>query len=316
MSLINTLGAIGEGYNKGRDALMKEETQKRENAIKDFQIKKLQREEAADQRWLPVSKLWPKYQEMPETMGFMKNLAGENGLEGDIKEVGGNIYMRQGAAKELMTMIALQTDLQEKQNKAIESDMSAKYIRLKQQAGTGKNAEGKPLKPEELESLNKELRSTEEVIGGILQLRKTAEMKIKLMEQQAKGRETKPNQFRDTQTNELVNSDKNNRFWKANSGEEYTGNTANLKPVAEESAANVRAVPTSVTINKVGGGEKTYKPSNIEIMRKNPKGVVEREVVDRNSADYGKKVKEGWAAASKPRYEDPDDDDSGTMKWK
>jgi len=306
MSLINTLGAIGEGYNKGRDALMKEETQKRENAIKDFQIKKLQREEAADQRWLPVSKLWPKYQEMPETMGFMKNLAGENGLEGDIKEVGGNIYMRQGAAKELMTMIALQTDLQEKQNKAIESDMSAKYIRLKQQAGTGKNAEGKPLKPEELESLNKELQSTEEVIGGILQLRKTAEMKMKLMEQQARGRETKPNQFKDTTTGELVNSDKNNQFWKANTNEAFTGNTANLKPVAEESAMNVRQVP--VTVIREGGGEKTYKPSNIEIARKTQKGTIERDVVDRNSPDYQKKVREGWAAVNKSKVETDDDE--------
>lgn len=306
MSLINTLGAIGEGYNKGRDALMKEETQKRENAIKDFQIKKLQREEAADQRWLPVSKLWPKYQEMPETMGFMKNLAGENGLEGDIKEVGGNIYMRQGAAKELMTMIALQTDLQEKQNKAIESDMSAKYIRLKQQAGTGKNAEGKPLKPEELESLNKELQSTEEVIGGILQLRKTAEMKMKLMEQQAKGRETKPNQFRNTKTNELVNSDKNNQFWNANTNEPYTGNTADLKPVAEESAMNVRQVP--VTVIREGGGTKAYKPSNIEIARKTPQGTLERDVVDRNSTDYQKKVREGWAAVNKSKVETDDDE--------
>lgn len=311
MALINTLGAIGEGYNKGRDALMKEESQKRDNAIKDFQIKKLQREEAADQRWLPVSKLWPKWKEMPETMGFMKNLAGENGLEGDMKEVGGEIYMRQGAAKELITMIALQTDLQEKQNKAIESDMSAKYISLKQMVGSGKNAEGKPLKPEELDSINKELQSTQEVIGGILQLRKSAEMKMKLMEQQAKGRETKPNQFRDTITGELVNSDKQNQFWKANTGEPYTGNTANLKPVAEESAANVRAVPTSVSIHTSGSG-KTYKPNNIEVGRKSPKGIWERSVVDRNSADYGKMVKEGWSAIGKPKLEE---EDEGSGSW-
>lgn len=210
-------------------------------------------------------------------------------------------------------MIALQTDLQEKQNKAIEGDMSAKYIRLKQMVGTGKNAEGKPLKPEEMESLNKELQSTQEVIGGILELRKAAEMKMKLMEQQAKGKETKPNQFRDTTTGQLVNSDKNNQFWVANSGLAFTGNTANLKPVAEESAANVRAVPTSVSVytNKSGS---TYKPNNIEIGRKNPKGVVERDVVDRNSAEYQKRVKEGWAAIGKPKF-DEDDEGFGT-NWR
>jgi hypothetical protein len=133
-------------------------------------------------------------------------------------------------------------------------------------------------------------------------------MKIKLMEQQAKGRETKPNQFRDTDSGELVNSDKNNQFWKANSGEAFTGNTANLKPVAEESAANVRAVPTSVTINHPGSGTKAYKPSNIEIARKTPQGTLERDVVDKNSTDYQKKVREGWAAVNKSKVETDDDE--------
>ena len=132
------------------------------------------------------------------------------------------------------------------------------------------------------------------------------------MEQQAKGRETKPNQFRDTDSGELVNSDKNNQFWKANSNEAYTGNTANLKPVAEESAANVRAVPTSVTIHNPGSS-KGYKPNNIEIGRKTPQGTVERTVVDRNSSEYQKKVSEGWAAVGRPTLEQ--DDEGSGVDW-
>jgi len=131
------------------------------------------------------------------------------------------------------------------------------------------------------------------------------------MKQQAKGRETKPNQFRDTITGELVNSDKQNQFWKANTGEAYTGNTANLKPVAEESAANVRAVPTTVTVNNPGSN-RPYKPNNIEVGRKSPKGIWERAVVDRNSADYGKMVKEGWSAIGKPKLEE---EDEGSGSW-
>ncbi len=303
MALINTLGAIGKGYTEGTRNAVELRKAEREDAIKNYELKKAQKEDAKDQRWIPASAFWPNWKDMPETVNSWKTAFAENGLENDIREVGGMPYVRAGAAKEMLTISALSSEMQKKQTEAMKSDMQNQYLRLKQMVEGGVDAEGNKIKEADLPAIQKKLKTVETSIGGLLELEKAAEMKMKIIDKMNSQRERKPGQFREQSSGRLIDSDKQGNYFYAGTNEIYSGSTKNLIPISQETGVTVKSTPASVTVHNTGAG-KERAPKVVFIRKKKGKGY-EEDAVDANDINTLKqKIKEGWERSPAPKDSD------------
>ena len=136
MNLLNALGGAAGGLVEGKQEAVKIGGMERENAIKDYQIKKAQEEDQMNNKIIPISSIWPNYKDMPETYSAMVEGIKSNGLGDGLME--GQIPgIRVREAKEFMQLMVLNADLKEKVNKGMKSDLLNKHSTLSQKLDMG-----------------------------------------------------------------------------------------------------------------------------------------------------------------------------------
>lgn len=255
MNAINILGAVGEGVVKGQQINQERDMRKQEMAIKDFQLKKLADEEAADNRFLPLDKIFPEHQNMPETFKFLKDTAEQTGWGGDIKQVGEAYFVKQKAAKNLMAMTAMSNDLRTKMMEATQLDLSNKYSNNAAILKTGMDSQGNKLKPEQLEMLAKEQERVTTALSKLVEVKSM--MSEKVMAAQVKAQaDLQKRDLVGRDANGLVYADQTGKLFYQN-GTEFTGDPRSVKTKSE-------LTKTSVNIGSITSDSTQHQESELE----------------------------------------------------
>lgn len=274
MDAINVLGAIGQGVVNADEINMKRDAMKQEQAIKGYQLKKLADEQAADERWLPVDKVFPNHREMKETFKFMTDTANEYGWGDGIRQSGDMYMIKQKAAKQLMATIALSTDLQKKMLEKTSMDLQNKYSSLYQIVNTGMDREGKKLKPEDLEKAKAELNGVTYAIAGAAQAMDQLDPKARIERIKAEAKMAEKEFFGRTKSGENIMIDKGGKLYLNN--QPYTGDPSQIITKSEltthRESHNTGSVTSTSTVyapDRMSDTEKAFRSTSPEFRKKN-----------------------------------------------
>ena len=260
MNSLNALGGAAGGLVEGKQEALKMQSQERENAIKDYQIKKMADEDAMNNKIIPISSIWPNYKEMPETYkaivdSIKSNGLGEGLMEGQIPGI------RVREAREFLQLMALNEDTKKKVNEGTMTDLLNKHTVLSQKIDMGVDSDGKPFKPEVLDAMKKEIARVEKAYTGMKELMDYTKIKTEKMKQAAKMAEKKV--IGVVEGIGPISQDKAGRYFGPDN-QPYTGNPADIQLVGEA----VRATPThgssSVVVTNTGTDNRTPDERNYE----------------------------------------------------
>ena len=269
MDALGALGGAARGAVEAHELGLKESQIKRDNAIKDYQIKELAKKEADDNQWVPVSMVMPNYKEMPETFNALKTSMQASGLGEGFRDEGGIPMFRKREAKELMVMTNLNADLRTKFHNGMKADMQSQYLSLEREVESGMDSEGKAFKPDVLEAKKKKLMGVGKALAGL----NTVENAWQLQKQQQK-------EMLDQSEKKMIGvakgvgpifQDKQGNLF-TSGGKPYAGDPDAVIPTGVE----VRGTPTqsasSVTVNTPDRSDhRSTEEKNYERAQKDPK---------------------------------------------
>lgn len=260
MDALNVLGGIGAGINKGSEIALQQSSVEKDNAMKDFQLKKAQREEAFNSKIVPIESIWPQYKTMPKAYKSLLDIAGENGIKTEQGQIPG---ISIGSAKELMTLLGTRADMSKKFTSAMKEDLVSKHGDLTRMIESGVDEEGKSLKPDLLDSLKKERDTIARAVTQMQTLEHYTD--LKKAEIQASKTFAKMTPFgEDKATGKQIMVDGRGDLYFANERDangnpkRFTGDSSTVVPKAEMT----RAVPTTATVIRVGGSEGDHRASD------------------------------------------------------